>query len=91
MSYNLFTRLRGMLFHFARNKFFKNVAIVGGGIAVGQSISLAFTPFLTRLYGPQSFGVAAAFAAVVNIIIPIATLGYANAIVLPDEEEGLRL
>jgi O-antigen/teichoic acid export membrane protein len=69
------------------SRFVRNVAVVGGGIAAGQAISLAFTPFLTRLYGPEAFGTAAAFAVVVNIIMPLATLGYANAIVMPDDEE----
>lgn len=69
------------------SRFARNVAMVGGGIAAGQAISLAFTPFLTRLYGPEAFGAAAAFAAVVSIISPLATLGYANAIVMPDHEE----
>ena len=60
--------------------------MVGGGIAVGQVIAFAAMPFLTRLYGPTAFGIAAAFTAIVNIITPLATLGYANAIVMPDEE-----
>src|SRR5690606_19197068 len=51
---------------------------------------LAFAPFLTRLYGPEAFGALAAYMAVVNIITPVATLGFANAVVLPEsEEDGL--
>lgn len=67
--------------------FVRNVAMVGGGIAAAQAIAFAFMPFLTRLYGPAAFGVAAAFAAIVNIITPIATMGYANAIVMPDSDD----
>lgn len=67
--------------------FVRNVAMVGGGIAAAQAIALAFMPFLTRLYGPAAFGIAAAFAAIVSIITPIATMGYANAIVMPDSDE----
>lgn len=66
----------------------RNVAAVATGIAAAQAISLAFMPFLTRLYGPEAFGALAAFTAVVNIITPLATLGYANAIVMPETEEG---
>lgn len=58
-----------------------------GGIAAGQAIALAFMPFLTRLYGPESFGIAAAFAAIVNIITLVATMGYVNAIVMPESDE----
>ena len=66
--------------------FVRNVAMVGGGIAIGHAIVLTFMPFLTRLYGPDAFGIAAAFAAIVNIIIPMATLGYASAIVMPEAD-----
>ena len=61
--------------------------MVGSGIAAGQAIALAAMPFLTRWYGPTAFGIAAAFAAIVNIITPLATLGYANAIVMPSSDE----
>ena len=67
--------------------FVRNVAMVGGGIAAAQAIAIAFMPFLTRLYGPEAFGVAAAFAAIINIITPISTMGYANAIVMPDSDD----
>lgn len=67
--------------------FVRDVAMVGGGIAAGQAIALAFMPFLTRLYGPESFGIAAAFAAIVNIITPVSTMGYANAIVMPESDK----
>ncbi|WP_239036691.1 oligosaccharide flippase family protein [Marinobacter sp. C7] len=48
---------------------------------------MAFTPFLTRLYGPEAFGVSAAFTAVMSIITPLATLGYATAIVIPEGDK----
>ncbi|MBY6104728.1 lipopolysaccharide biosynthesis protein [Marinobacter nauticus] len=70
-----------------KSNFVRNVAVVGGGIALAQAITLAFTPFLTRLYGPESYGIAAAFAAVISIISPMATMGYANAIVLPEKDD----
>lgn len=67
--------------------FVRNVAMVGGGIATGQAIALIFMPFLTRLYSPEAFGVAAAFAAILKIISPITTMGYSNAIVMPESDE----
>jgi O-antigen/teichoic acid export membrane protein len=67
--------------------FVRNVAMVGGGIAAAQAIAFAFMPFLTRLYGPEAFGIAAAFAAIINIITPMSTMGYANAIVMPDSDD----
>lgn len=79
--------LRALIERLKSSHFVRDVAMVGGGIAAGQAIALAFMPFLTRLYGPESFGVAAAFAAIVNIITPVATMGYANAIVMPESDE----
>lgn len=86
--------LSALLIHFrmqakrlGSSHFLRNVAVVAMGIATAQAISLSFMPFLTRLYGPEAFGSLAAFMAVVNIITPLATLGYANAIVMPATEE----
>ncbi|QEH80272.1 oligosaccharide flippase family protein [Sphingomonas sp. C8-2] len=67
--------------------FIRNVTVVGGGIAAAQATTFAFTPLLTRLYGPEAFGMAAAFSAIANIAIPLASLGYANAIVMPENSE----
>lgn len=82
------SRLRDHARTFTQSRFVRNVAAVATGIAAAQAISLAFMPLLTRLYGPEAFGALAAFTAVVNIITPLATLGYANAIVMPETEEG---
>lgn len=82
------TRLRGGAARLSGSRFVRNVAAVATGIAAAQVISLLFMPFLTRLYGPEAFGALAAFTAVTNIITPLATLGYANAIVMPETEEG---
>ena len=81
----LFRRMAARL---RTSRFVHNVAAVATGIAAAQAISLAFMPFLTRLYGPEAFGALAAFTAVVNIVTPLATLGFANAIVMPETEEG---
>lgn len=79
--------LRSRINYFSRSKFVRNVLAVATGVAAAQAISLAFMPFLTRLYGPEAFGALAAFTAIINIITPLATLGYANAIVMPKTDE----
>lgn len=78
---------QGIIKRLKTSDFVRNVALVGSGIAAAQIIALIFMPFLTRLYGPDAFGIAAAFAAIVGIITPLATMGYANAIVMPDSDE----
>lgn len=79
--------LRSRINYFRKSKFVRNVLAVATGVAAAQAISLAFMPFLTRLYGPEAFGALAAFTAIINIITPLATLGYANAIVMPKTDE----
>ncbi|WP_180136491.1 lipopolysaccharide biosynthesis protein [Acinetobacter sp. YH12066] len=71
-----------------QKKFIKNVLAVATGIAAAQLISFVFMPFLTRLYAPEAFGALAAFTAILNIITPLATLGYSNAIVMPRTENA---
>lgn len=80
-------RLRRNAERIRSSPFLRNVATVASGIVGAQLISLAFMPFLTRLYGPESFGVWAAFSAILTIFAPLSTFGYATAIVLPKEQE----
>ncbi|MHB0776590.1 lipopolysaccharide biosynthesis protein [Halomonas sp. WWR20] len=71
----------------ANNKFFRNVAIVASGAAGAQVITLISAPLITRLYGPEAFGILGVFMSVLNILVPIAALTYPIAIVLPKEEK----
>ncbi len=66
----------------------RNSALVAKGIFGGQIITLAFTPMLTRLYEPEAFGVFAAFIALLNLITPLSSLGYANAIVMARTQDA---
>ena len=83
MLNNIFQQIR----IFTKSKFLRDVVAVATGIAAAQIIAMIFMPFLTRLYGPEAFGTVAAFTAIINIITPLATLGYSNAIVMPEKEE----
>lgn len=80
--------LHNWINYLSKSKFLRNIVTVATGIAAAQAISLAFMPFLTRLYGPEAFGALAAFTAIIGIITPLATLGYANAIIMPKTVEG---
>lgn len=71
-----------------QSQFIRNVCIVASGLLAAQIISLAFSPFLTRIYSPEAFGVLAAFIAIKTIIDPVMTLGYSTAIVLPTDDQG---
>ena len=87
MASEAFLSIQSVISRLKTSHFVRDVAMVGGGIAAGQAIAMVFMPFLTRLYSPEDFGIAATFAAIISIITPIATMGYANAIVMPDSDE----
>ncbi|UTR12120.1 oligosaccharide flippase family protein [Evansella sp. LMS18] len=55
------------------------------GTAAAQIIALTSTPFITRIYGPEAFGILGVFTAMISIVGPAAALTYPIAIVLPKE------
>lgn len=69
-----------------QNRFVRNVAIVATGTAGAQAVFLVFTPIITRLYGPEAFGVLGIFTAMITIIAPVAALSYPLAMVLPKKD-----
>lgn len=74
------------LIELSRRPFVRNVMAVATGAAAAQAITIAFAPVITRLYGPESFGLLGAFMAVLNVLAPVAVLTYPIAIVLPRED-----
>lgn len=68
------------------SKFARNVAVVASGTAGAQAITMAFAPFITRIYGPEAFGLLGTFTAIVGVAAPAAALAFPIAIVLPKED-----
>jgi len=73
-----------------KSPFIKNVTIMSSGAAAAQLVTLILSPIITRLYGPEAFGIMGTFTAIMNIIIPIAALTYPIAIVLPREDKDAK-
>jgi O-antigen/teichoic acid export membrane protein len=69
-----------------KSGFLKTTAIVVTGTAGAQMITMAFSPIITRLYGPEAFGLYGSFMAMLTLLIPIAALTYPIAIVLPEKK-----
>ena len=61
----------------------RNISRLASGAIVSQVLMVVSTPLLTRIFNPEAFGVLAAFAASYAIAIPITTLKYDAAIILP--------
>ncbi|MDY0132866.1 MAG: oligosaccharide flippase family protein [Desulforegulaceae bacterium] len=68
--------------------FVRNVAIAASGTAGAQAVLIAFSPFVTRIYGPEPLGLLGVFIAFAGLLTPIATLAYSSAIVLPPSQEN---
>ena len=58
------------------------------GALIGKLITLAALPVITRLYGPDAFGVMGIFVAATTIIIPVVTLQFNHALPIP-RRDGL--
>lgn len=72
------------------SKFIKNVAIMATGAAGAQVITMLFSPIITRLYGPEAYGILGTFTALTRVIIPVAALTYPIAIVLPKNDRNAK-
>lgn len=70
-----------------KKKFSLNVLTLAGGTAFAQGIGLIAIPLLTRLYSASDYGVYAQYAAFFNLLVPLAHFRYAQAIMLPKEEQ----
>lgn len=69
------------------SEFLGNVSRLLSGEMFVQALGLAMLPILTRLYGPEAFGVLGVFVAVSEILGRIASLRYDMAIVLPRDSQ----
>src|SRR5699024_837578 len=67
--------------------FVRNVIIIASGTAGAQAISMVLSPIITRMYGPEAFGIMGTFTSMTRILIPIAALSYPIAIVLPKSDQ----
>lgn len=78
------------LIKFSKKPFVRNVIVLTTGTAAAQVVSFVFAPLITRLYGPEVYGVMGTFMAIISIIIPVAALAYPIAIVLPKQDSDAK-
>lgn len=71
----------------SRRPFVRNVITVATGTALAQAVTLAFAPLITRLFGPEVFGLQSVFLSLVGVLAVVAALGYPLAIVLPARDD----
>jgi O-antigen/teichoic acid export membrane protein len=67
----------------AMGRMLRNLTQLASGTIVAQVVLALAMPMLTRLFAPDAFGVTAIFSAAYALLIPLVTLKYDQAIVLP--------
>lgn len=75
----------------AHSEFISNVAVMMSGKTIAAVIALFTMPLVARLFVPSDFGVAAVFASITGIASSVASLRYAGAIVLPEDQDDAAL
>lgn len=70
----------------AKSDFARALAILVGGTAGAQALTMAAMPLLSRLYGPADFGGLAVFVGIVTTIAVSACLRFDVAVALPESE-----
>ena len=83
-------RLTALLQGSIRSKLLRNIVTVVSGTAGAQALTLAFMPVITRIYGPEAYGILGTFLSVTMMLIPVAALTYPIAIVLPKRDGDAR-
>lgn len=83
----LLTAIKRQLEEVRANGFIKSVAVLAGGTAFAQAITLLVLPILTRLYSPEDFTLLAVYSSIVGIISVVACLRLEIAIPLPERNE----
>lgn len=79
--------MKNVISSFFNKPFIRNVVILASGTAISQIINMIFTPIITRLYGPEAYGLMGTFTAIISTIGPLAALSYPIAIVLPKDDK----
>lgn len=69
------------------NDFIHSVSVLMSGTAISQFAIVLVTPILTRLYGPEAFGLYALFTAFLYTISTISSLHYEAAIPMPKSKK----
>ncbi|MGV2902606.1 oligosaccharide flippase family protein [Microbacterium sp. AGC62] len=63
--------------------FIRSVSLLAGGTALGQIITIAVSPVLTRLFDAEAFGILAVYTAVLGVTTAVGSLRLEQAIGLP--------
>jgi len=69
-----------------KSSFFRSIAVLVGGTAIAQAISIAILPIITRLYSPADYSLYAVYVAIVQIVSVGAALRFDVALNVPKRD-----
>jgi O-antigen/teichoic acid export membrane protein len=67
--------------------FVRRLAVIGGGTAIGQALSILASPVLGRLYRPEDFGQLAIYGSLTAVLGVVAGFGYHLAVQTAESDE----
>lgn len=67
--------------------FVSDVLTLAGGTTFAQILTILAAPVLTRIYGPEDFGIWALYISITSVITIISCLRYDYSIMLPESED----
>jgi O-antigen/teichoic acid export membrane protein len=70
-----------------KKSFAFDVLTLAGGTTFAQILTILSAPVLTRLYGPEDFGIWALYISITSIISVIACMRYEYSIMLPESDK----
>ncbi len=82
--------MKNTLLNIFKKTFIRNVIILASGTAGAQVIAMVLSPLITRIYGPEAYGIMGTYASMISIIAPVAALTYPIAIVLPKKDQDAK-
>lgn len=74
----------------SRGSFARNATVTMSGAVIGILSQILLTPIVTRIYGPEAYGVYGLFLAISTNVALLATASYPLAFILPAREEHFR-
>lgn len=83
----MLSRLKARLFFGESGNVFKGMLTLLVGAGLARVVGLLSIPVLARIYSPEDYGVLALYTSFVNILVPVMTLRYVQAIPLPKTDE----
>lgn len=62
----------------------RQISLLGAGTGGAQAIAFVFSPLITRLYGPEVYGLLGSYMALTLLLLPLVSLTFPVAVVLAD-------